>query len=178
MGPSWERPLPHILCCSFSKVPVLTDSHMLQNFSENSNSDGRKLNHTWWSEACSAQIYMAPWRIDTNLCDTSPSANQRIVHELFTTMWLPHLVFKNALLKPFAEFEVLGDMSHCHLTCPCNKPLFSTPLRCFGLFDLNGVVHSKLNLSLGTKIFKTNKVWETVIAKISRRHVKTEKNSR
>jgi len=44
-------------------------------------------------------------------------------------MPLPHLVFKNALLKPFAEFEVLGDVSHSLtlLGCAINLSLLHIP---------------------------------------------------
>ena len=50
-------------------------------------------------------------RIDkVNQPVTSPLTNQIIVHKMITypATHLPHLAFKNALLKPFGKFGGLG----------------------------------------------------------------------
>ena len=56
---------------------------------------------------------LASWSLRSdkvNPCDPtvpSPSANQRTLHELvkYSATLLPHLAFKNALLKPFRELR-------------------------------------------------------------------------
>ena len=82
----------------------------------------------------SPQTYW-PLRIDNvNLCDTAmTSPSDELI--IYSAMPLPHLVFKNTLLKPF-EFEVWGHKPPVLLIWPCNKP-FSAPNSdgsvCFGL---------------------------------------------
>ena len=110
----------------------------------------KKLN-TWWSWAHNPQTF---WRLrinNVNCSVTTPSNNQRTVHEQITypVMLLPPLAFKNAFLKSFGEFGVLRGMSHPFLLAwPCNK-LFSAPNSNVLLFGLT--VHQAHELGVGNR---------------------------
>ena len=56
---------------------------------------------------------------------------------------------KNALLKPFEEFMVLGDMSHPFSLWPCNKRFSAQNSHVLVLFGLS--VHQARELVFGNR---------------------------
>ena len=57
---SWERLLPHILCCSSSLKHLISDTHFLNYFIDTKTTTKWQKLTTWWSWACSPQTY---WRL-------------------------------------------------------------------------------------------------------------------
>lgn len=98
MGPSRDRPLPHILyVSSFLKyLIVVADAHFLSCFTESRKPTKRKMLTPWWPPCPQAS-----WSLrsdDVNTCDVTLSQHchpDRTVHKLipYSETPLPHLVF-------------------------------------------------------------------------------------